>query len=170
MGLTEEAEAMMFKLKSIELCSNTIGQTAVELMVNPPTLGQESQETVEQYELEHRALYSALKNKAELLTTSFNDMKNVTCTEIEGAMYGFPRIHFSEKFIQEAHSQGVEPDFIYCMDMVNETGIMTVPGSGFQQEPGTYHFRITNLITPIQKMETVLDKLASFNNKWQAAH
>jgi aspartate/methionine/tyrosine aminotransferase len=47
---------------------------------------------------------------------------------------------------------------------------MTVPGSGFQQEPGTYHFRITNLVTPIQKMENVLEKLNTFNTKWQAAH
>jgi hypothetical protein len=29
-------------------------------------------------------------------------MTNVTCTEIEGAMYGFPRVHFSKKFIEEA--------------------------------------------------------------------
>lgn len=120
--------------------------------------------------MEHAALFSALKSKAELLTTTFNDMKNVSCSEIEGAMYGFPRVHFSEKFINQAKSQGVEPDFLYCMDMVNETGIMTVPGSGFWQEPGTYHFRITNLVTPIQKMETVLDRLNKFNNKWQAAH
>lgn len=169
-NLSPEAEAQMLKLKSIELCSNTIGQTAVELMVNPPKLGQESQATVEQYEQEHAALFSALKAKATLLTSTFNEMKNVSCTEIEGAMYGFPRVHFSQKFIDEAHSQGVEPDFLYCMDMVNQTGIMTVPGSGFHQEPGTYHFRITNLVTPIQKMETVLEKLSAFNTKWQAAH
>lgn len=84
-------------------------------------------------------------------------MDNVSCSEIEGSMYGFPRIHFSQKFIDQAHSQGVEPDFLYCMDLVNQTGIMTVPGSGFQQEPGTYHFRITNLVTPTQKLERVLD-------------
>lgn len=94
-NLSQEAEAQMFKLKSIELCSNTIGQTAVELMVNPPKLGVESQVTVEQYEQEHAALFSALKAKASLLTSTFNDMKNVSCTEIEGAMYGFPRVHFS---------------------------------------------------------------------------
>lgn len=100
-------------------------------MVNPPKRGVESDATVDQYELEHAALFSALKVKANLLTSTFNNMKNVTCTEIEGAMYGFPRVHFSQKFIDEAHAQGVEPDFLYCMDMVNQTGIMTVPGSGF---------------------------------------
>lgn len=94
-NLSEEAEALIFKLKSIELCSNTIGQTAIELMVNPPKYGTESDACVDQYNREHKELFSALKSKAQLLTEAFNDMKNVTCTEIEGAMYGFPRIHFS---------------------------------------------------------------------------
>merc|ERR1719454_1972907 len=62
-NLTEEAEATMLKLKSIELCANTIGQTACELMVNPPTLGKESDETVAQYKAEHAALFTALKAK-----------------------------------------------------------------------------------------------------------
>jgi alanine transaminase len=52
------------------------------------------------------------------------------------------------------------------MDMVNETGIMTVPGSGFGQEPGTYHFRITNLVTPTNRMAQVLDRLRVFNENW----
>lgn len=95
----------------------------------------------------------AYREKAKLLEESFNTMTNVSCTEIEGAMYGFPKIEFSQKFIDEARDQGKEPDFLYCMDMVNQTGIMTIPGSGFKQYPGTYHFRITNLVTPYEKME-----------------
>ena len=74
---------------------------------------------------------NGLKTRAKLLTSTFNSMKNITCTEIEGAMYGFPRVHFSQKFIDSAKQQGKQPDFLYCLDMVNETGIMTVPGSGF---------------------------------------
>ena len=58
-------------------------------------------------------------------------MDNIHCSKIAGAMYGFPSINFSQKFIEEARSQGKTPDFLYCLDMVNKTGIMTVPGSGF---------------------------------------
>lgn len=46
-------------------------------------------------------------------------------------MYAFPRIHLTKSAIEEAKKQGVAPDFLYCMELVNETGIMTVPGSGF---------------------------------------
>jgi len=56
------------------------------------------------------------------------------------------------------------------MDLVNQTGIMTVPGSGFGQAPGTYHFRITNLVTPTEKMEDVLQRLKIFNDKWHTKH
>jgi alanine transaminase len=47
-------------------------------------------------------------------------------------MYAFPRIHLTKSAIKEAESRKVQPDFLYCLDMVNETGIMTVPGSGFE--------------------------------------
>lgn len=105
-----------------------------------------------------------------MLTKCFNNMKNVTCTDIEGAMYGFPRLHFSQTFIDECHKKGKSPDYVYCMDLVEQTGIMTVPGSGFGQAPGTYHFRITNLVTPNSKMQEVLDKLHIFNEKWMEEH
>jgi aspartate/methionine/tyrosine aminotransferase len=52
-NLTKRAEEMIFKLKSIELCSNTVGQAATELMVNPPKKGRESDDVVEQYNSEY---------------------------------------------------------------------------------------------------------------------
>ena len=85
-------------------------------------------------------------------------------------MYGFPQIHFSQKFIDDCTKQGKKPDFIYCMEMVNKTGIMTVPGSGFGQQEGTYHFRITNLVNPTSHMVRVLESLKEFNDQFHASH
>eukprot|EP00349_Pseudokeronopsis_sp_Brazil_P003639 CAMPEP_0202957626 /NCGR_PEP_ID=MMETSP1396-20130829/2008_1 /ASSEMBLY_ACC=CAM_ASM_000872 /TAXON_ID= /ORGANISM="Pseudokeronopsis sp., Strain Brazil" /LENGTH=56 /DNA_ID=CAMNT_0049675215 /DNA_START=160 /DNA_END=326 /DNA_ORIENTATION=+ len=45
-------EEMFYKLKSIELCSNTIGQLGALLMVNPPQRGVETDETVNLFEEE----------------------------------------------------------------------------------------------------------------------
>ena len=137
-------------------------------MVDPPQSARESDECVQLYEKERSIVFDGLKERAQLLAKTFNDMKQITCTEIEGAMYGFPRIHFSQKFIESALKQGKQPDFIYCMEMVNSTGIMTVPGSGFGQQPGTYHFRITNLVNPTSHMERVLENLKQFNDKFHA--
>ena len=68
-------------------------------MVDPPSVGRESNECYEKYQAERGTVFSGLKERAKLLTNCFNDMKQITCTEIEGAMYGFPQIHFSNKFI-----------------------------------------------------------------------
>jgi len=35
----------------------------------------------------------------------------------------------------------MEPDAMYCYQLLEETGICVVPGSGFGQKEGTYHFR-----------------------------
>lgn len=160
------AAEMLYKLKSIELCSNTIGQASTLLLVDPPTKGIESDKTVELYEQEKADIFKGLKERAKLLTKTFNAMQNTTCSEIQGAMYAFPRIHLTQKVIDEAKKRGVQPDFLYCLDMVNETGIMTVPGSGFEQKDGEYHFRITNLVCPTERMQVTLDKLVEFNKKF----
>lgn len=52
------------------------------------------------------------------------------------------------------------------MDLVNETGIMTVPGSGFEQKEGEYHFRITNLVCPTEQMKSTMEKLYDFNERF----
>lgn len=48
---------------------------------------------------------------------------------------------------------------MYCMDMIEETGIMTVPGSGFGQVDGTYHYRITNLVSPTEELVDMVQNL-----------
>lgn len=85
-------------------------------------------------------------------------------------MYAFPRVHFSNKFIDQSLKAGKKPDFIYCMEMVDKTGIMTVPGSGFGQRDGSYHFRITNLINPTSHMQQVLENLKKFNDDFHDSH
>ena len=46
-NLDQYAAEQLYKLKSIELCSNTIGQIGTALLVDPPKRGQESDATVE---------------------------------------------------------------------------------------------------------------------------
>lgn len=76
-------------------------------------------------------MFDGLRERAGLLTSTFNGMENMSCNDIEGAMYAFPRIHFSEKALKAAERDNVAPDFMFCLDMLDQTGIMTVPGSGF---------------------------------------
>lgn len=51
-----------------------------------------------------------------------------TCNFTEGAMYAFPRLHLPPKAIAAAKAAGKAPDAFYCLELLEETGIVTVPG------------------------------------------
>lgn len=48
-------------------------------------------------------------------------------------MYLFPRIRLPEKAIKAAEAEKTAPDAFYCKRLLNATGIVVVPGSGFGQ-------------------------------------
>lgn len=149
-----DVTAQLVKIKSINLCSNSIGQLMVDLMCNPP-LGNDVQESTRvSFQNEYKALFESLKKRAGLVTNFLRGMKNITCNEVEGAMYAFPQIKFSKKAIEAANGQA--PDLFYCLEVLKNTGIALVPGSGFKQRPGTHHFRITTLILPEQELQSKL--------------
>jgi alanine transaminase len=75
-------------------------------------------------------------------------MDNVKAKEVEGALFAFPQVSFSKKSIEKAEGEGMEVDLFYCLEVLKSTGIVLVPGSGFKQSPGTFHFRITILVLP----------------------
>jgi alanine transaminase len=62
---------------------------------------------------------------------------------------------------------GKSPDWLYCHDLLQECGIVVVPGSGFGQADGTFHFRIT-LLPSEQDIGLVMDRLASFHAGFMA--
>ena len=70
-------------------------------MAAPPKRGEEPDSDVDRYLEERGMVMDGLKARAKLLENTFNDMNQITCTEIEGAMYAFPRIHFSSKYVEE---------------------------------------------------------------------
>ncbi|GME84469.1 unnamed protein product [Ambrosiozyma monospora] len=134
--------AQIMKLASISLCPPVTGQALVELMVNPPKKGDPSYEL---YEKERTFIFNSLKERSRLLYAAFNEMEGVSCQEPEGAMYCFPNIELSQKVYEAAEKVGMEPDEFYCSELLDNTGICAVPGSGFGQVDGTWHVRTTFL-------------------------
>lgn len=51
-NIDEAVSNELYKLKSIELCSNTVGQVTTLLLVDPPQRGVESDSTVDLFEKE----------------------------------------------------------------------------------------------------------------------
>ncbi|XP_023231302.1 alanine aminotransferase 1-like [Centruroides sculpturatus] len=161
-NLDPDVKAMLLKLISARLCSSVLGQATMDCVVNPPQKGEPS------YELfikEKTAILNSLKERAKLVANTFNSIEGIKCNEVAGAMYAFPQLFLPEKAIQKAKSLNQEPDFFYAMQLLENTGICIVPGSGFGQRPGTYHFRTTILPQP-DKLKIMMKRFKEFHEKF----
>ena len=77
-NLSNRAEEMLYKLKSIELCSNTPGQIATHLMVDPPQPARESAECVDLYNKEANFVMGGMTERAKLLTQTPLRLASIT--------------------------------------------------------------------------------------------
>jgi alanine transaminase len=87
-----------------------------------------------------------------------------------GAMYLFPRLDLPAKLIEEVKNESWKgkqkpPDLVWCMRLLNEEGIVTIPGSGFGQKEGIHHVRITFLPSE-ENMSEVVERLSRFQTRF----
>lgn len=145
-GFKPEVQDVIFKLALINLCSVVLGQVLMELMINPPKKGDPSYEL---YHKETQGIHKDLMHRATQLYKSFLEMEDIECNKPMGAMYLFPSLKFTKekypKLFEEAEKTGAIIDEVYCIELLENTGICCVPGSGFGQKPDTYHVRTTFL-------------------------
>lgn len=93
-------------------------------------------------------------------------------------MYAFPNITLPPKAVEEAKKQGMSStssrfitllgkpaDTLYCLELLSETGLCVVPGSGFGQVDGTWHFR-TTILPQEGELKEVLAKFEKFHRKF----
>ncbi|MGH0143973.1 UNVERIFIED_CONTAM: hypothetical protein FKN15_002315 [Acipenser sinensis] len=161
-NLEQEVRAQMMKLLSVRLCPPVSGQVAMDVVVNPPRSGEQS---CEQFTKEKKLILSNLAEKAKLTEEILNTVPGIRCNPVQGAMYAFPRIFIPPKAIEEAKVLGMAPDMLYCLRLLEETGICVVPGSGFGQKEGTYHFRMT-ILPSSEKLKLLLEKVKDFHVKF----
>ena len=94
-----------------------------------------------------------LTRQRDITMEMLNAIPGITCVKPEGAFYAFPRLEISgsdERFAQE---------------LIKETGVVVVPGSGFGQKPGTKHFRVVYL-APEEVLERAYHAIAGFIKKY----
>jgi len=156
----------IYKIASINLSPNVVGQVMMSLMVNPPKPGDHS---YKQWAAERAEVIASLRRRAHFFTDTFNGLEGVTCNFTEGAMYSFPQLHLPPKAIAAAKAAGKAPDVFYCLDLLVNTGISTVPGSGFGQKAGTFHLR-TTILPSEEKMPDVAKRLQKFHAEFMAKY
>jgi len=166
-NVSDEVYEQMIKLQSIGLCANTSGQIVTYAMVAPPKEGDKSYEL---YKKERDSILSELKEKAEILGTELDRIPGMKIKIPTGAMYAFVKFELPAE-------DGINPDNMsheerlkyesardndYCLKLLEETGICVVPGSGFGQKPGTFHFR-TTFLPPKDEIKQLTEKIKKFH-------
>ncbi|MFA7290162.1 MAG: aminotransferase class I/II-fold pyridoxal phosphate-dependent enzyme [Melioribacteraceae bacterium] len=82
-----------------------------------------------------------LTKRRDLTYEMLNSVEGISCVKPEGAFYAFPKIEID----------GSDNHFV--AELIKETGVVVVPGTGFGQVPGTNHFRVVFL-----PQEEILEK------------
>lgn len=84
--------------------------------------------------LEHLpSVRERLARRRDITVEMLNAAPGITCVSPKAAFYAFPRLHFTTD------------DGARIAELIRETGVVVVPGSGFGQRPGTAHFRVVFL-------------------------
>ncbi|XP_040265415.1 alanine aminotransferase 2 [Bufo bufo] len=159
LNLHPDVKAQLVKMLSVRLCPPVSGQAAIDVVVNPP---QPDEESYQQFSQEKEAVLSTLAHKAKLTEEFFNQVPGIRCNPLQGAMYAFPQIVIPPRAVEKAEELQMAPDMFYCMRLLEETGICVVPGSGFGQREGTYHFRMT-ILPPVEKLRLLLQSVKDFH-------
>ena len=144
---------LVLKQASVNICSNTAGQLMMYLLVNPP---RENTSPYRRFTQERRKILEDLHDKAVMIRAGFDHMDGVSCFGRTGAMYLFPRL--------DGLPDGTD-DFDYCMGLLERTGLVTVNGGGFGQQPGTSHLRIA-FLPPKEVIGEVLPEWIAFHNAY----
>ncbi|KAJ7236887.1 alanine aminotransferase [Mycena haematopus] len=150
-----DVRALIYKLVSVGLCPPIGGQIGVDSMVRPPKEGEPSYAL---WKSETDAIHAALASRTKIMAQRLNALPGVSCVESPGALYLFPQIELSDRAIEVAREAGKEPDAFYALAMLDETGICVVPGSGFGQREGEWHYRLTCLCPGVDEYVGKLER------------
>ncbi|KAF7319247.1 Alanine aminotransferase [Mycena chlorophos] len=163
-NISAEVRALVYKLVSVGLCPPLSGQIGVDSMVRPPKEGEPS---FALWKKETDTIHAALASRTQLMAARLNALPGVSCVESPGALYLFPKIDIPSKAVEAAVAAGKEPDAFYALALLDDTGICTVPGSGFGQKEGEWHYRLTCLCPGVEDYVGKLERFhLKFTEKW----
>ncbi|MGB5893749.1 MAG: aminotransferase class I/II-fold pyridoxal phosphate-dependent enzyme [Ignavibacteriaceae bacterium] len=91
--------------------------------------------------------------RRDMTVEMLNAIPGISCVKPEGAFYAFPQLHMNQ------------PDNHFVAELIKETGVVVVPGSGFGQVPGTQHIRVVFLPNE-QILEKAYNAIGDFYQKY----
>ncbi|MFQ5871700.1 MAG: aminotransferase class I/II-fold pyridoxal phosphate-dependent enzyme [Candidatus Geothermarchaeales archaeon] len=100
-----------------------------------------------------RKMVRKLRARRDLCVKRLSRISGLSCTQPKGAFYLFPEI--------EGVGSRWSDDEAFAYQLLEDTGILVVPGSGFGAKGGSGHVRLV-FLPPEELLEEALQKFASF--------
>ncbi len=97
-----------------------------------------------------------LRERRDYSYKRLNEIEGVSCTKPEGAFYIFPKI--------EGVGTRWKTDMQFVIELLRETGVLIVNGSGFDPVYGKVHARIV-FLSPIDMLEKAYNEIERFMKK-----
>jgi tyrosine/nicotianamine family aminotransferase len=139
-GELQKLKECVEKEARIRLCANTPVQKAGVTALNGP------QDHI-------KATVEKLRQRSKYAWKRLNEIEGISCARPEAAFYVFPKItNIGSKW---------RTDLEFVLDLLKETGVLFVHGSGFDPVYGAGHVRGV-ILPPPAILEEALDKVADF--------
>jgi len=143
-GELDEIQDAFMRIARSRLCANSVCQRACIKALKGP---QNHIETMKQ----------KLKKRRDFAHKRLNEIEGISTAKPEGAFYIFPKIEAMKKDIWKNDKE-------FVLDLLHETHVLVVHGSGFCSTYGKNHFRAV-ILPRLETLETAFDKLEQFMNK-----
>lgn len=142
-GKLKELRECVEKETRIRLCANTPVQKAGVAALKGPQV--------------HIAeMVKKLRERRDYSWKRLNEIEGISCTKPEGAFYVFPKV--------ERVGSRWKTDEEFARQLLEETGVLVVHGSGFDPTYGSGHFRAV-ILPPIETLEKAFDLLEQFMSR-----
>jgi alanine-synthesizing transaminase len=135
-----------------ELRDNVVKEARIRLCCNTP-VQRAGTEALRGPQDHIKEMVEKLRERRDYSLKRLNEIDGISCTKPEGAFYVFPKVH-------EIGSQW-KNDFEFVRDVLENTGILLVHGSGFDVTYGSGHFRGV-FLPSIEILKTAFDRLERF--------
>jgi alanine-synthesizing transaminase len=139
----DEVKQALLKECRIRLCANTPVQRAATAALEGP------QDHI-------KVMVEKLRQRRDYAWKRLNEIEGISATKPEGAFYIFPKIH-------DVGTRW-KTDLEFVIDLLKETGVLMVQGSGFDPVYGKGHARAV-FLPPVETMEQAFSALERFMKK-----
>ncbi|UCE09534.1 MAG: aminotransferase class I/II-fold pyridoxal phosphate-dependent enzyme [Candidatus Thorarchaeota archaeon] len=141
-GELEPLRDAMVRQARIRICANSVAQVAsiAALRSDGSYLGE---------------MMRKLRERRDLIAKRLNDIDSISTTIPQAAFYIMPKVDLRNRWTNDTE---------FVLDVLDSTGVVFVPGSGFSPEFGKDHFRSV-FLPPPDMIDQAMNRLEDFMSR-----